>query len=550
MMNPNAIATSNPHDFFLPMRVFQKRIQQVPIIVNVSNFIINRINNGLQVDFSDMEVLKFWEDRSGQVIAATGAGKTMMFSAILYLVTKYIRDNNLNVQSRNILIATPWIALNAQTETEIINNIKKIDSDYAGLKYLKIFIQDSSEGRSSNYSNIFHASSYANSFTTVDNFASETPDNEFSIVICCNKSLPRVNGIKFLFAIADEAHRINGGVETNKLWFDNVKSGVYLYFTATRTISASIIHNMENSEKYGTILGVISYQTAFNEGWILKPEFYCGDASKIRFVENYSTSTKKKVSALLDETLHIVPKHEEFVSTKGGTKHKLLIAADKAFACLDAITNWEEYSFGGKYLVFVAISRTPAMAEIEGSGPTIYAVNGKIIKSREDWLRLIHLCRNCIIFNYDIFKEGIDIPSLTAVIVCRNLTDNKVAMIQYAGRSFRIDTGCEYMNTCAGDLEILGNNIDTSANPYKVPQILYISELGSPFFDEGYVKTKVFESENYGYHGMDIVVDGGATGTNKEQKELELLIADRDWMELHGVIRGKTEVVIEDDYEF
>ena len=526
-------ANENKYKFDLPMRVFSKRIQQVPIIVRAANFIIDCIKGNLSAD----ERRTILAEISAQIIAATGAGKTMMFSAIIYLVTKYLRDNNIKTKSRNFLIATPWIALNSQTEEEIIRNIQSLNSDYAGKKYLQIFIQDSAEGRIPNFSNIFHPSTYANGeITTVNKTTNATPDFEFTVVVACNKSIPKVNGIDFLCAIADEAHRINGGIETNKLWFENVQAESYLYFTATRTISASLQYSMENRDKYGTLIGVISYLTAFNEGWILYPKFYCGEASQIRFDDNFNSNVKKKVSALLDETLHFIPIGEKHVDDAGGNKHKILVAADKAFACVDPIVNWGEYSFDGKYLVFVAISRTPAMSEIEGSGSTIYSVNGRIIKTREEWMRLIHLCKNCIVFNYDIFKEGINIPSFTTVMICRDLTDNKVAMVQYSGRAFRIDEGCEYLNPTQEELDFLGDNFAPEGNPNKVPQILYISEYGKKFFDEEFMKTKVFDNENYGHHGMEIDVEGGSIKINKnDKKDFQLIREKREWVDENGI---------------
>lgn len=513
--------SSNPHSLYLPAEPFSSRPEQVNVILDGATKVIDAFYSSQSPD-------------RGQLIAATGAGKTMMASAILATVIHWVDQTIMaygnNPFPRAHLYATPSLGLNAQAQSDLIKNITSLLGHIYDSHKIKIFIQDSAD-HDEEYSHIFHQTQSSGSFLTAKQFVDGLKDGQHGIVICCNPSLHHIKDCHFGIAVADEAHRLALGEETNKEWFDNVSADFCIFQTGTRIRTPSRNYDMMNPFRFGEVFGVINYQQCFNNGSVIRPNFHRFEVSSAILEDRDIFETTKIIpSTIFDEFQKVLPIHAAYSTQAGSTKQKILVAASTAYGCTDAITNWYKFSHNNKFAVFVAISNSDKVKKyFVSKNHTIYTCNGKEIQTRKEWLELIHIAKYAVVFNYDIFREGIDIPSFTAELIARNMSDNQGKMCQYAGRIMRKDFGTN-ITINQFHIQHLGHNIDTTPNPNKIPQILYLSQFGNSFIDEHFLNTQVFDNQRYGYEPM--------LGFTKESKEggpdnnlYEIEVTNREWRE-------------------
>lgn len=513
--------SSNPHSLYLPAEPFSSRPEQVKVILDGATNAIDAF-------------CSYKSPNKGQMIAATGAGKTMMASAILATVIDWVDQTIVvygsNPYPRAHLYATPSLNLNAQAQSDLIKNITLLLGHVYDTHKIKIFIQDSAD-HEEEYSHLFHQTQSSGSFLTAKQFVDSLKEGQHGIVICCNPSLHHIQDCHFGIAIADEAHRLALGEETNKDWFDHVSADYSIFQTGTRIKTPSRNYDMMNHLRFGDLFGVINYQQCFNNGSVIRPNFHRFEVSSAILEDRDIFETTKIIpSTIFDEFEKVQPVHEEYSINAGSTKQKILVAASTAYGCTDAITNWYKFSHNNKFAVFVAISNSNKVKQyFISKNDTIYTCNGTEIQTRKEWLELIHLSKYAVVFNYDIFKEGIDIPSFTACLAARNMSDNQGKMCQYAGRIMRKDYGSNIPITNFHK-QHLGDNIDASPNPNKIPQILYLSQFGNCFIDEHFLNTQVFDNPQYGYEPMlGYTKDTKQGGPDNNLYEIE--VTNREWRE-------------------
>lgn len=328
----------------------------------------------------------------GQVIAPTGAGKTLI------MIMDCIRRMEQSNDPVTVVVCSPRILLAEQLSSEFLEFI-----DFANVLHV--------------HSGETHHSSTTNSevISQWDNIV----DNH-KLIFTTYNSLSRINesGIKIDVAYFDEAHNA-----TRSDFFDSVSNcdvKNYYYFTATpKHRRTSLGTGMNNRLVFGDVIANVSAPDLVKQGNILKPTIQVYEVDIEREKGLYAAENDANT------LLGIVDQLDDQIA------QKVLVASPNT------------------KVLWKMLSTTKVLSDLAERGYDVlhitskygaYVNNKKV--DRETFFDTFNKWgqdpeRKFIIFHYSILSEGINVHGLTHTILLRNLPI--VEMAQTIGRVIRLN---------------------------------------------------------------------------------------------------------------
>ncbi len=255
--------------------------------------------------------------------------------------------------------------------------------------------------------------------------------------------LNRFKKDEFDYIIIDETHRV--GADSYQTVLEYFKPKFLLGMTATpeRTDKKDIIKDFDYN---------IAYEIRLNQALeeeMLVPFHYFGIHDM--YVDDKLIESKTDFNKLIiqDRINHILEKIE-FYSTDNGVLRGLVFCSSKD-ECKAMSEEFNKKNFRGRNLRTTyltsdnkdSVNRSEAIDKLESND----------LKNKLD-----------LIFTYDVFNEGVDIPKANLVVLMRP-TQSAIVFVQQLGRGLRKSEGKEYLTV----LDFIGNY----KNNYLIPIALF-----------------------------------------------------------------------------
>ena len=274
---------------------------------------------------------------------------------------------------------------------------------------------------------------YEQFFTTetekVKDFYEHTmSQNRNLIIVSTYHSFDRMIGIdKIKLFTFDEAHVLSSKdfVENVNLISNRIEK--QFFFTATRKVSGED-GGMNDREMYGDILYQVSPSRMIIEGEICKLRIH-----SIKLLDDYIDEIDKNETMLVSTIIEGFKSHRKkikedsyepdkigakiLVSTEG-TKEMMTIQRNPEFQSFCRNNNIKFFSFSSEYGAFEDFN------EVSNRNDAYDHMVG--MRNEED----------AILLHIDILTEGIDLPSITGVLLLRHL--NQIKLFQSIGRALRL----------------------------------------------------------------------------------------------------------------
>ena len=331
----------------------------------------------------------------GWIGCGTGGGKTL---AINDISEKYLKDNEL------VVIAAPRIALCEQLKKELHDN-KTID-------YKRFLFH--SGGREEINLWKGDVASIQNSTTSKEKIKSFVKENlgkhnKMIIFTTYHSSLKlgqTLEGfkIKYLY-MADECHNLVSAERSSIL--DQIKFDKFIGFTVTAK-EDRLGYGMQEYSRWGRRICEVTPAELFQNGITVPPRGYFLKIKDSQENETFEIDAVNKLIRRFKDEIYPT-EIVKIVVTCSGVQQAHKMADEDA---LDKLVDFEK---------FVVTSNMKSMGS----------------RRRESELKQFTECtKDTIIFHYDMLGEGIDVPSVTAVLPFRSLDNIKV--IQNVGRANRL----------------------------------------------------------------------------------------------------------------
>ena len=202
------------------------------------------------------------------------------------------------------------------------------------------------------------------------------------------------------------------------------------YFTATRKVCATSGHGMENQDVYGNVLCEVSPRTMIDRGEMAGPR-----------ITAMMLDNDIPTGVVSDKNQHMLVKtiREAFIKNKELVKGhsnnpdligaKLLVSfvGSDELALVQDSEEFKSWCQTNNIRVFSMSSRHGSYTDFEEE------VNRNRVYEE---LKGLQDQEDCILLHIDILTEGIDLPSLTGVLLLRHL--NEVKLFQTFGRALRL----------------------------------------------------------------------------------------------------------------
>lgn len=360
-------------------------------------------------------------DIRGQIYAPTGSGKTEQF--MMLLANEFAKGKKLN-----ILIIYPRIAL-------IQDQLSRFKAS------LKTPIMCTS----------FHSGAHVNGdeeileISTTDvgelsRIIHNTPKTH--ITFCSYKSAHKLSTIKFDLIICDEAHTLTQNDLTPTLI--GLNASKILFYTAT-PITKDLVDDestgMNNPELFGSLIASVTPSELIKNGYIVAPMLHWMSAAVDR--------SGLKVSP--HETIAICFNAQKVDICRNGMPYHQMLVACRGSADIELINSIEGLSLikskCGNVNVYTVMSDACTKNGNAYAG-TRFQMLDEIKSSKAD----------CILVHYDTLSEGIDISTLTGLLVMRQLSQYK--FLQTVGRTGRPYIGDMHNGECI--------DINNRMKPYSI----------------------------------------------------------------------------------
>lgn len=229
----------------------------------------------------------------------------------------------------------------------------------------------------------------------------------------------------------DEAHKIG---KHDKDFYDGIakvkpRIKKQYFFTATRKVEG--LHGgMNDTNFYGDVLHSISPMEMVNAGVIVAPQYHNLE------IEDYDGQNYDNPLMIEKSIIKGFLDHKEKVKQ---SSHNPKLIGTKLLVCCDSSKQLRKIVKSISLQEFckeqnIKLFAVSSYAEIGDS------VNGKPINSRNDILNMmfdLDETEDAILLHVDILSEGIDLPSLTGVMILRK-TISEESLIQTVGRGTRL----------------------------------------------------------------------------------------------------------------
>ena len=375
----------------------------------------------------------------GQIILPTGTGKTRVQVAMIVL--------DMLTQAQNgtygvYVIASHRLLLNKQLMDELLDLCLKCQ-----LPVNALYVGSSRHDDKEVYANYFKdivgnfKADYTTSGSEIKKFADNTKNaGRHLIVVSTYHSFDRLSSLDSIDICAyDEAHNT-----TEENFHDNIQEVIgkikrNYFFTATRKICSINGYGMEDESIYGEVIAEISPTEMINEGEIVRPKiitmFIDEDPSPVltrtgnshMLVKTVTEAfTRSKEAMKADSSNPDALGNKMIVSSEGSDELKV-IQESPEFQAWCIANHVRVFSFSSRYGSFIGDAPlSPDKSFLTSiSRDKVYEAL-KSLTDKED----------AIFLHIDILTEGIDLPTITSILLMRNL--NEISLFQTLGRGLRL----------------------------------------------------------------------------------------------------------------
>lgn len=333
------------------------------------------------------------EKPKASVYAATGAGKTVLFQAMIQQIFNADR-------SAKVLVVHPRIALSTDQQVRFSSIFKcGFTSFHSGSVVQNTTSQDEI--------NVYNKSTTSPEKLSEIVFEEQKAQNH--IVFTSYNSVSKIVEMGFDYVIFDEAHYL-AQKEFGKILDLNITAKQY-FFTAT-----PIQGVMDNEELFGSVIAEIAPKELISLGYLVQPRMF------------YTQVKTDQRGDVMDYSTAIAATFNEQASHLDARLTPKMMVSMSDTSQFESVMN---------------IDSIRKMRNVVGEDLDVYYItasknvrNGTNISSRSEALKqFAESERPSIILQCDTLAEGIDIDGLTGVFVCRGLKQEK--FIQTVGRSVR-----------------------------------------------------------------------------------------------------------------
>ena len=369
------------------------------------------------------------EHDRGQILLPTGTGKTRIQVAMI------VQDMLVKTQERTsgvYVIASHRLLLNKQLMNELLDLCLQCHLPVNAL-YVGSDRYDDKEV----YAKYFHdiAGHFQGVYTTskseIKKFTEETQKaGRHLIIVSTYHSFQKLSSLDSIDICAyDEAHNT-----TEENFQNNIKQVIpkikrNYFFTATRKVCSIDGYGMENEEMYGRIITKVSPADMIGAGEIIRPRiltiFLDNDIptgivqtnNQHMLVKTIIEAFTKSRQAVKDNSFSPNDIGNKILISAEGSDELNLVQNSPEFQTWCTTNNIHVFSFSSKYGFFIDFQ--------QANRDQTYAAM-RNITDKED----------AIFLHIDILTEGIDLPSITGVLLMRNL--NEIKLFQTLGRALRL----------------------------------------------------------------------------------------------------------------
>jgi len=367
----------------------------------------------------------------GQVIIPTGTGKTRV--QVGYLVGDMFEKEQENHKGTYV-IASHRLLLNKQLMDEFQDLCIKCHLPINVL-YVGSAQHDDKEVYDKYFSQGISAETFKTTFTTrgseVKAFSDETrAANRHLIVVSTYHSFEKLNSLDAIDVCCyDEAHNTTNEDFSVQIKIVQPKIARNFFFTATRKICILSGHGMENEEVYGNVLYKIPPKTMVALREIVTPRIITmmldNDTPK-------GVVSDKNQHMLVKTIIEAFKKNQEQIRLHSanpdamGTKLLVSFVGSDELALVQESEEFREWAQQNNIRVFAFSSRHGSFSNFEEKNRD---------KAYED-MQALQDTDNCVFLHIDILAEGINLPSITGVVLLRHL--NEIKLFQTLGRALRL----------------------------------------------------------------------------------------------------------------
>lgn len=366
----------------------------------------------------------------GQVVIPTGTGKTRVQIHIhIEDMIKTLKCGNNGVY----VIGAHRLLLCKQLMDELQDLCLRIGIPINAL-YIGSAVHDEKDVYEKYYKHGVGRDTYRSAYTTsgsqVKKFYDKTKEEHRNlIVVTTYHSFDKLKHIDSInICTYDEAH-----VTTEIRFFNNIASVVprikrNYFFTATRKISGED-GGMNFKDLYGEILSAIPPTTMIEVGEIVKPKIHT-----IYLEDGRTGEVSKRDELMLIKTVQeAYLEHRKYLKNDSAYPDligaKLLVSARGSYeiGLIQKNMDFRAWCSDNKIKVFSFSSEHGSYEDFvrASNRNNVY----ESMRSMEDTV-------DAILFHIDILTEGVDLPSITGILLLRHL--NNIKLFQSLGRALRL----------------------------------------------------------------------------------------------------------------
>lgn len=366
----------------------------------------------------------------GQIIIPTGTGKTRVQ---VHLHVQSMIDKLKNDQTGVYVIGAHRLLLCKQLMVELQDMCL-----VCGIPINTLYIGSARQNDKADYDKYFHkgidSSNFESTYTTagddVVSFYERTKaQNRNLIIVSTYHSFDRMKKLEEIdLCTYDEAHTTIAEDFTENIKEVMPKIKQNFFFTATRKVCGDN-RGMNDQSFYGEIITEVSPRSMIEAGEIVMPRIHAIMLSNDRMgeVSNHNElmlvytiieafkEHKKKIKA--DSCCPDELGAKMLVSVQGSNELEMIQNND-LFKTWCTDNNIRVFSYSSRFGNYENFEENPNRNKIYESM--------RSLKDNED----------CILLHIDILTEGIDLPSITGVLLLRHL--NEVKLFQALGRALRL----------------------------------------------------------------------------------------------------------------
>jgi len=232
----------------------------------------------------------------------------------------------------------------------------------------------------------------------------------------------------------DEAHVTVSATTEDSHFMEHIRAVKPLirrnyFFTATRKVRSDIVDGgMDDTAIYGSVIATVFARDMIDAGEIVMPKIHIvqlsendsivSDTNERMLVKTVMESFEEHRNRLKEDSAQPDLIEPKLLVTCKGSEEINLLQNNDTFKQWCISQNIKVFSFSSRYGCFVDFS-------LDSSRNRVY-----------ENMQSLNETDKCILLHIDILTEGIDLPSITAVMLLRHL--NTIKLLQSMGRALRL----------------------------------------------------------------------------------------------------------------